>query len=50
MNKSIGNIFLWLLLVALISNGAINVPRTVEIVSDKVGRIFVILISDTRGD
>lgn len=48
MNKTIGNALLWLMLFALIANGAINVPQSVSVISDKVGRIFVILISPSE--
>jgi len=49
MNKSIGNFILWGLLFSLAANGAIDVGQAVSVVGDKVGRIFVILVSDTDG-
>lgn len=47
MNKTLGNFILWGLLFALVANGAIDIGKSMMIAGDKLGRIFVILVSDT---
>lgn len=50
MDKFLGNIVMWGLLFSLIAGGGINVPRATGIIAEKLGRVFVVLVTPEGGN